>query len=135
MTQKAISLPFSFNEGGGIGYATDEKKIWQDRITIAVMTSLGERVMRPGFGSSVKSAVFENYRDALALIKQAVAIAFSQWLKSLTLTNVVGTVNQADETLDIEIFYRYGEALEERVTIKTAILNRSGDIILEVPNV
>lgn len=135
MTQRAISLPFGFNSGGAVSYTIDERKIWQDRIVIAVMTSLGERVMRPTFGSNTKVAIFESFEDAIALIKQAVGVAFSQWLTALTLTAVVGTVDKAEETLNIEIFYRYGQTLEDLVTIKTAILNRSGEIILEVPNV
>jgi hypothetical protein len=41
MTEKAISLPFGFNESGGISFTTDIKKIFQDRVVMVVMTSLG----------------------------------------------------------------------------------------------
>lgn len=134
MTQKAISLPFAFNESGGVAYATDERKIWQDRVVIAVMTSLGERVMRPGYGSDAKVATFESLENAAIIIKQAVGVAFSRWLKDLTLTEVISAEDSIENTLNIEIYYRYGASIVDQVTVKTAILNRSGEVILEVPN-
>ena len=59
MTSRAISLPFSFDSSGGVSYTTDNKKMWQDRVVLVVMTLLKERVMRPTFGSSAKATVFE----------------------------------------------------------------------------
>jgi phage baseplate assembly protein W len=135
MTEKAISLPFSFNESGGISFTTDIKKIWQDRVVIAVMTSLGERVMQPTYGSDVKLATFENIENATVVIQQATTIAFSRWLSQLSLTDVKAVFDESESTLNIEVTYNYGAALDDTVTIKTAILNRSGDILLEVPNV
>jgi phage baseplate assembly protein W len=135
MTEKAISLPFGFNESGGISFTTDIKKIWQDRVVIAVMTSLGERVMQPTYGSDVKLATFENIENATVVIKQAITIAFSRWLSQLSLTDVKAVFDESESTLNIEVTYNYGAALDDTVTIKTAILNRSGEILLEVPNV
>jgi phage baseplate assembly protein W len=135
MTEKAISLPFGFNESGGISFTTDIKKIWQDRVVMVVMTSLGERVMQPSFGSDAKLSTFESIQDAQVLIKQAVTIAFSRWLTPLTLTGVESYFDEAESALNIEVTYNYGAALDDTVTIKTAILNRSGEVLLEVPNV
>jgi phage baseplate assembly protein W len=135
MTEKAISLPFGFNESGGISFTTDPKKIWQDRVVIVVMTSLGERVMQPSFGSDAKLATFEPVENAQVAIQQAVAVAFSRWLPQLSLTAVETYFDGTEETLNVEVTYNYGAALDDTVTIKTAILNRSGDVLLEVPNV
>jgi phage baseplate assembly protein W len=135
MTEKAISLPFGFNESGGISFTTDIKKIWQDRVVIAVMTSLGERVMQPSFGSDVKIATFESIENAKVTIRQAITVAFSRWLTQLSLTAVEAYFDEAESALNIEVTYNYGAALDDTVTIKTAILNRSGEVLLEVPNV
>jgi len=135
MTEKAISLPFGFNESGGISFTTDPKKIWQDRVVIVVMTSLGERVMQPSFGSDAKLATFEPIENAQVAIQQAVAVAFSRWLPQLSLTAVESTFDETEEALNVEVTYNYGAALDDTVTIKTAILNRSGEVLLEVPNV
>lgn len=134
MTQRAISLPFSFDSSGGVAYTTDERKIWQDRVVIVVMTGLKERVMRPGFGTNTKKTVFENTNDAISIIKQEVTSGFAEWLKPLSLTNVLGSVD-SDGTLNIEVQYKLGVSTQtESVKIKTALLSRSGDTILEIPN-
>ena len=135
MTQRAISLPFSFDSSGGIGYTTDEKKIWQDRVVLVVMTGLEERVMLPAFGTNVKKTVFETINDALAIIKQEVSYGCATWLKQLSLTEVVGTVDNADGYLSIEIRYKLGVSDQvDSVKVKTAILSRSGDTLLEITN-
>ena len=135
MTEKAISLPFGFNESGGISFTTDIKKIWQDRVVVVVMTSLGERVMQPSFGSEAKVATFEGIENAKVVIQQAITVAFSRWLPQLSLTAVEAYFDEGESTLNVEVTYNYGAALDDTVTIKTAILNRSGEVLLEVPNV
>lgn len=134
MTERAISMPFSIDSSGGVGYSDKLEKIWQDRVLLSVMTALGERVMKPNFGGTVPSALFENVNDAITLIRQSVQVTFATWLKPLTLLSVSGSVGN-DSVLLVEIFYNLRESSQEQsVTIKTAILSRSGDIILEVPN-
>jgi len=134
MTERAISMPFSIDASGGVAYSEKLEKIWQDRVLLAVMTNFGERVMRPDFGGTVPSTLFENVNDAISLIKQSVQVTFARWLKPLTLLSVSGYVGD-DNVLMVEIFYNLRESSQEQsVTIKTAILSRSGDIILEVPN-
>jgi phage baseplate assembly protein W len=133
MTEKAISLPFSFDSSGSVSYTTDEKKIWQDRVVLVVMTRLTERVMRPTFGSTAGDSVFESEDTAESIIQQAVAAGFSQWLKPLTLTEVTITVDPADGYLLATVQYRYEkETNDQSVQIKTAILSQSGDVVLEV---
>lgn len=132
---KAITLPFSLNESGGIGYTKDASKIWQDRVTLVVMTNMNERVMNPTFGSNIGLATFQNINDAMTIIQQAVALAFSQWLTPLTLLSVSGYVDPVDARLVLEINYKLRDADNgQSVTIKTAILSRAGDVLLEVNN-
>lgn len=132
---KAIALPFAFNETGGVYYTVDDKKAWQDRVVAAVMTNLGERVMRPTYGSDVNAALFENIGDALVILKQSVQVVFQRWLPQLTLMDVKGNIDPIDGHLLLEITYKLTkEQNEQRVSIKTAILTRAGDILLEVTN-
>lgn len=131
MTQRAISLPFSFNQSGAISYTTDEKKIWTDRVVLTLMTRLNERVMRPTFGSEVPSSVFETMDGARVLIQKSVSAAFSRWLPTLVLVGV--EVQEIDGELIADITFRYiPDGDDESVRVKTAILSRSGDILLEV---
>lgn len=130
---KAISLPFSFDSSGAVAYTQDEKKIWQDRVVLVLMTRLGERVMRPTFGSELKDSLFETEDAAVTMIKKSVSVAFSRWLPQLELLGVNTTVDPVDAYIVVEVSYRYSpRANEQRVKIKTAILSRSGETILEV---
>lgn len=131
----AISLPFSISAEGGIAYTTDLAKIWQDRVVLMVMTKLNERVMRPTFGTNASAVAFQNINDAMTLMRQSIAYGFTQWLNGLTLASVNGYIDPVDNNLTIEVFYNINSSnLSQSVTIKTAILSRSGDIILEVTN-
>jgi len=135
MTQSVISLPFSFNADGGVSHTEDEKKIWQDRILLTVMTTLGERVMRPSYGTLISSATFEINSLAMELIKQEITTAFSKWLPSLTLTDVLGSIDPVDDNLNINILYKYGVATStESLIVKTSTFNRTGNVITEVSN-
>lgn len=130
---RAISLPFRFDESGSVSYTEDPIKIWQDRVVAVVMTGLGERIMRPTFGSEVPKTTAENVNDALVLINQSVSAAFSRWLPDLTLIDVQGSVDPYDEYLVVQITYNYrAQNLIQTVNIKTSVLSRSGDVIREV---
>jgi phage baseplate assembly protein W len=132
---KAIALPFSFtSSASGVNYTESLSKTWQDRVVLVVMTKLGERVMRPNFGSQAGSLVFENMSTALVAIKQAIGVAFGKWLPELILIDVTGVEDTYDNILTLTVTYKYNQNTIESVTIKTALIDRSGNIILEVNN-
>jgi phage baseplate assembly protein W len=132
---QAIALPFSFNASGGVSYTENDKKIWQDRILLAVMTSTGERLMRPSFGTLVNAGSFEVDNDAMSLIKQQIATAFAKWLPDLTLDEVLGSIDPVDGNLSLNIIYKYGVATStESVVVKTGTFSRTGNLITEVSN-
>lgn len=133
MSESAMSLPFSFDSSGSVNKTADIKKIWQDRIAMVIMTKLGERLMRPAFGSEVPALAFENIDTAITLARQAISAAFAKWLPALTLIDVVFTTDPIDYFLIADIHYRYGPTTQiETVKLKTALLTRAGDTILEV---
>lgn len=132
MTQRAISLPFVFNSAGQIGYTTDEKKIIQDRIVLALMSKFGERVMRPDFGSDVYLSVFEDPDTAIGIIKLAAQTCFGTWFPYLEFIDAKATVSDND-IIEIEIVYKRGlENSVETTRIKTGFLSRSGELLQEV---
>lgn len=129
----AIELPFNFTQEGYVGYTEDPAKIWQDRVVAVVMTNLTERVMRPTFGSDVPKAIGESVNDALVIIRQSIEVAFSRWLQELTLLEVTGYIDPFDDYLVAQIKYNYrAQNLIQTLNIKTAVLSRSGDVLLEV---
>lgn len=131
--ERAISLPFAFNAAGEIAYTTDLKKIIQDRVVLAVMTQLQERVMRPNFGSNVYDSLFENQSAAESLVNQAVAGCFASWFPYLNLRSVKAGL--VDEVLEFDVYYSKGKGNEiEAVNVKTSLLTRAGDTIKEISN-
>ncbi len=129
-----MTLPFSFDASGGVSYTIDKTKMWQDRVAIVVATKLQERVMRPSFGSTVPNTVFENLALGFSLAKQAIESSFAAWLPQLTLVSVTGETDDVNNVLYIQISFKYRNEEEATVRLRTAILNRSGETILEVTN-
>lgn len=132
MASGAITLPFRFDEFGSVGYSVDPKKVWQDRVYTAVLTQVGERVMRPGYGTLIHTAVFENASVATSICVKGVSTAFANYLKDLDLIQVKPLYIEESGGLEITIMYRLPSGEEDEVTVKTAVLSRSGDIIEEV---
>ena len=133
MTERAISLPFSFNSAGEVAYTNDEKKIIQDRVVLAVMTRPGERVMRPSFGSAIYTTLFEDEGTAIDIANQAVSACFSENFPYLELVEVLPELSTEDGTLQLEIRYKKGQqSLTESLTIQTKVFSRAGEVIQEV---
>ena len=123
MSELAISLPFQFDSSGMVANTSNISKILQDRVALVIMTKLGERVMRPGFGSDVPSVAFENIETAITLCRQSITTAFSTHLPSLTLTDIIFQVDPIDFYLVADIRYRYSPTSPtDTVKLKTAIL-------------
>ena len=132
---KAMALPFAFDSNGGVNSTADLKKIFQDRIVLVIMTYTSERINRPNFGSNIKALTFENTLEATQLLEQEIAVAFTKWLPYLTLINVAPKVDSVDNTLSVSVTYKYGmNENPETVSVKTASISRSGDVITEVSN-
>ena len=134
MANLAITLPFTIGPNG-VNKTEDYSKIWKDRVYGVVLTSFNERVMAPTFGTQVKSSLFENIDDAMAAMRQSIQIGFSKWLSTLTLNSVIGSLDADEGNLNIEVLYSIPGTIDEQsVTLKTDILSRSGDVLLEVNN-
>ena len=133
MTSKAISLPFSFDASGSVADTIDDPKIWQDRVVVAVMTTLGERVMRPAFGGTIKDSLFESHDVALSFIDSSVALSFARWLPDLVLTRVALDTDSSEGDISVTVFYTNNRAVEGSVQIKAAVFNRAAELLMEVP--
>jgi len=130
MSERAISLPFSFNSLGEVAYTTDEKKIIQDQVLLTVMTKFGERVMRPNFGSDVNRSLFENIEESTETIRSSVATCFATWLPGLELLNVNPIVDTDNGLIEVEIEYRKGlVTLTQSLQLTSGFFSRSGELI------
>ena len=129
-----ISVPFRFNEFGQVEAAVNESKYWKDQILLTIMTRFGERIFRPDFGSGIGETLFESSGTASETAVRTLNIAFNTWLPKLTLTEVTPRFNDQTGLLEITLFYTLPSGESDTVTLNTAILNRTGDIIEEIPS-
>lgn len=125
---RAISLPFSFDSNGGIAGTTNEKKIIQDRLLLAVMTKPGERVMRPSYGSQVHLSLFETFDGAASTARQAITACFAEWFPYLVLDRVDVAVDPQEGGLILDIKYKKSaQDLVEGIQIRTGSFTRAGE--------
>ncbi len=129
-----ISVPFRFNEFGQVESSVTESKYWKDQILLTIMTRFGERLFRPSFGSGIGDTLFESEDTAAETAVRTLNTAFSTWLPRLVLTEIDPQFDSETGFLEISIQYVLPSGESDTITLNTAILNRTGDIIEEIPS-
>ena len=109
------AFPLSVNHRGGVSLLTGEEDI-ESAIKMILLTSKGERVMRPTFGSSLNDYVFAtNNTSTHGLIAFEVRDALQMWEPRIDLTDVlVDQDPEADHCILIAIRYTVKATNEER---------------------
>lgn len=134
-----ISLPFRFGVeqgvdnlyGGETLVTQDYKTIWKDRVFVACLTLLGERVMRPNYGTGVLNSLFEDETRAADICKTTILSAFTTWLKELSLISVYSSYDSSSGILDITVNYVLPSGEEDTATLRTNTFDQYGSIIRE----
>ncbi|MBN1285172.1 MAG: GPW/gp25 family protein [Anaerolineae bacterium] len=109
------AFPVHIDARRRIATATDDADIRQ-AIRIILSTSLGERVMRPQFGSRLYELVFEPANEVTARrAERYVTEALERWEPRIELTDVTATADSADYgMLLIEVTYRIKSTHDQR---------------------
>jgi phage baseplate assembly protein W len=99
-----LQFPYGFSANGWTAQ-TDPATHIADMIEQLLLTSPGERVNRPTFGTGTAQLVFAGISDSLAAAQQQVIQAsLQQWLSDLIKVQAV-TVTAEDSTLSIVVQY------------------------------
>lgn len=99
-----LAFPYNFDSTGHTAQ-TDLPRHIRDMIEQILLTSPGERVNRPTFGSGTAQLVFAPNSDVLATAQQqAIQAGLQQWLPDLIRVQSV-TVTANDATLLITVVY------------------------------
>ena len=106
ISEIAISVPFTIGPTGTVVQTSDQSKIWEDRVRSVVATSIGERVMRYTYGSTLYQEVFDNETNVNEQIRGIIFEAFTKHIKVLELENVTSSFDQSTGSATIGIFYR-----------------------------
>lgn len=101
---RAIVLPMRLDDYGRVVSSTLPDRVWADRVRTVLSTTVGERVMRPDYGSRIPYGLMEAMAELPQLIEDAVRVAFLKFLPSLTLNSVQVLEEYGGETM-LEISY------------------------------
>ena len=109
------SFPPGLNSRGGIALVSDEEKIAQS-IVIILNTPIGQRVMRPTFGSRLHELIFAPVNpETFGLAEMYVQDALNFWEPRIQLLDVnAGTDDANPGTLLIRIRYQIKATHDER---------------------
>lgn len=119
---RAISLPFQIDGYGKVGHSSTPEKIYSDRVKVALLTSLGERVMRPRYGSQITTALFDDIDDVEETLFETAAQVFNEWLPELNLSDVETTsVDELDGTTSVTVHYSIGRGTPDGVLQATTL--------------
>jgi len=114
-----FDYPFHIDGRGRVAQTTDEEHV-RDLIEQVLLTSPGERVMRPTFVCGVGQLVFApNSAELAAATQMLVQGALQQWLDDLIVVEAV-QVDAIDSTLTLAVRYTLRltqERREVRVTV------------------
>jgi uncharacterized protein len=116
-----IAWPFSFDARGRTAHASDDDHIRQ-MIEQLLLTSPGERVNRPDFGSGILQLVFSpNSPEIAAALQFTLQAALQRWLGDLIRVQTLD-VSAIDAQLQITVNYtRLIDQQNAAVTITTTV--------------
>ena len=84
-----LELPFARSRTGLFGLTETTLEQAGHNIKNLLLTSKGERVMQPDFGSDLRSLLFEQEDENLNInIKEAIQEAMSTWLPYISISSV-----------------------------------------------
>tara|TARA_R110002020_G_scaffold9704_14_gene38029 strand:+ start:94 stop:624 length:531 start_codon:yes stop_codon:yes gene_type:complete len=92
-----VAWPVGNNNGTYFQKATGYYLIRANMLQL-LLTGLGERLMLPNFGTSLKNLLFENVDPLqIDIIREQIVDAYEEFMPNLTITNVsISTVNDGD---------------------------------------
>ena len=124
MADVSVSLPFSIDSYGKVGVTKEYSKLWADRVRATIGTALGERVMRPEFGSLIPFQVFNGEEEATVAIQTDVTQVFNDQLPLLELSQTDVSFDEYTGTINILIIYALPN--EEVVSTNIGIVTVTG---------
>jgi len=123
---KAISYPFTLDPFGVVESTENQTKIYQDRVLTLLSTAVGERPMRPTYGTDVARAMFENQTDAKKAIDQAIRKAISTWIPEVDVDSVNVTTFDNSGKVGVEVNIILPDFTSTTVNVLSTTLNPNG---------
>lgn len=120
---KAISFPFTLDPFGKVTSTTTQEKIYQDRVLTLLSTAVGERPMRPTYGTNMAAAMFENQGKIEAAINEAIRNAIATWIPELTVEKIVVVGFLEDGQVSVELNVTLPDFTTSNIKVLSTTLN------------
>jgi phage baseplate assembly protein W len=102
----AIGVSLPFNGPGVFNSTFTTKNQIKSNLVNLLLTSTGERIMNPNFGTFLKRFLFEGITDSnLESLKDNLLNSISIYIPDITVTSIVITPNTDYNSIDLNIDY------------------------------
>jgi phage baseplate assembly protein W len=102
----AIGVSLPFNGPGVFNSTFTTKDQIKSNLVNLLLTSTGERIMNPNFGTYLKRFLFEGITDNnLESLKDNLLNSISIYIPDITVTNIIITPNTDYNSIDLNIDY------------------------------
>lgn len=125
MIEKALSYPFRLDDYGNIAVTSDETSIWADRVRSVIGTVIGERVMRPDFGTKVSFAAFATRTAMEDIVRREVERGFYLHLPLLTVLDVTFDFNDVENLVSASITYELPDKKQSSTNVGIVVLSQN----------
>lgn len=99
-------FPIVPQAGGALGYISQDANVAQS-VELLLRTAAGERLMRPEFGTTVPSMVFEaDSEQHLFQLEQALQDALRRWEPRVEVEEVRADPDQESGVVNVKVVYR-----------------------------
>lgn len=129
---KIMKLPLNFNEGRAATLSSPAEVAAQ-RLRVLVMTILGERVMRPTYGSNANFMVFEPDDEiSQAELLNGIKVAIDTWEPGIDVQDIIPVHTRVDDGIvGLEILFTVDEPSATGLLYR-AVLDIGGTVSVEL---
>lgn len=135
MAQVELDQPFAIDAQGRIVATSDPARILRNRVRMIIGTQIGERVMRPLYGTPVLSMLFDSDDDLTAsIIMSDIEKALREYEPGVIVQNVyLADADPLDGLISLNVEYSAANSPLQTlsVPVNTAVLSRGGTITEE----
>ena len=125
---RTISFPFRIDANGHLADTSNTKKIWTDRVRAVVNTQVGDRVMRPDFGTDTDSLVLDVGTPAQKSLPDVLKGSLGKFLPQLQVDDVVAYPGENSQTVRGEVRF----TCPDRTFASTTVTLEDGNVTSEL---
>lgn len=125
MSEMSLSYPFRLDDYGNIATTSDHTKIWADRVRSVIGTVVGERVMRPTFGTKVAFAAFATRSAMEDIVRREVERGFYLHLPLLTVLDISFDFNDSENLISAHITYELPDKKQSSTDVGIVVLSQN----------